>query len=167
MRYIMFMVALMLSLSASAQGIERVRRGLLDGTTGEGRVMVLEGEGVADAVTAVESQRHKKTINGYRVVIFSDNGQYASDNASAVYAGFKSHYPGIGAYLVFESPYFKVSVGNCVTMEEAQMLVSQIQGSYPTAFPRRETIPLSELKTPTRHVVEPVDSLAQPLQITE
>ena len=155
----MFMVALMLSLSASAQGIERVRRGLLDGTTGEGRVMVLEGEGVADAVTAVESQRHKKTINGYRVVIFSANGQYAGDNARTVLETFQTNHPHINAYMVYESPYFKVSVGDCLTLEEASHLMSQLVGEYPELFPKREMIKYNDLGNVRRRKIEVPDTL--------
>ena len=163
MRYFVFIVALFVGLSASAQNVERVRHNLLNGSESGGRVVVLEGDGVNDAVTAVESHRHSRTIEGYRVVIYSDNGQYANDHARSAYGGFKSHFPGISAYLVYESPYFKVSVGDCISMEEAQMLISKIQGYYPTAFPRREKISLDALKRAAKYDAEPIDSLSLPV----
>lgn len=150
MRYFIFIVALMLSFSASAQNIDRIRRGLVEGSKGGGSVVVLEGDGVAEAVATVEAKRTRKTLNGYRIVIYSDNSQYAGDKARAVLGGFKSRYPGISAYLVYESPYFKVLVGNCVSKEEAQILLSKLQGSYPSAFPRNESIPLSALTAPLK-----------------
>lgn len=163
MRYFILIVALSLGFTASAQNVERVRHNLLNGTERGGRVVVLEGSGVSEAVSAVESQRYKTEVSGYRVVIFSDNGQYAGDNANEVLEGFKSSYPNISAYLVYESPYFKVSVGDCLSMEEAQILMSKIQGSYPTAFPRRESVQLDALTAPINYKKEPADSLSSPI----
>ena len=140
----------MLSFSASAQNIERVRRGLAENSNSGGSVVILQGEGVAEAVATVEAKRTRKTLNGYRIVIFSDNGQYAGDRARAVLGAFKSNFPGISAYLVYESPYFKVLVGNCITKEDAQILLSKVRRSYPSAFPRNETIPLTALTAPLK-----------------
>ena len=160
MRYIVFLLALCFSLTASAQSVEQLRRGLLNAAESGGSVVVIEGDGVRDAVLAVESQRRSKEVSGFRIVIYSDNGQYAGDNAEAVLQEFKTLYPRINAYLVYESPYFKVSVGDCLSMEEAQILMAKILANYPKAFPRRETIALEALTNPLTAVVEPVDSLS-------
>lgn len=160
MRYFIFMVALCFGFSAQAQNVEQFRRGLLNATESGGSVVVLEGDGVYDAVSAVESQRRKSEVSGFRVVIFSDNSQYAGDIADTVLTSFRELYPRVNAYLVYESPYFKVSVGDCLSMEEAQILMARIQGDYPKAFPRRESVKLEALTTPLNPIVEPVDSLA-------
>lgn len=167
MRYIVFLLALGFSLSASAQSVEQVRRGLLNATESGGSVVVIEGDGVRDAVLAVEAQRRSKEVSGFRIVIFSDNGQYAGDNAESVLKEFKALYPRINAYMVYESPYFKVSVGDCLSMEEAQILMAKIVASYPKAFPRRESIALEALTSPLTAVVEPVDTLSLPIIIGE
>ncbi|MBO7189475.1 MAG: hypothetical protein J6U93_00830 [Alistipes sp.] len=167
MRYFIFIVALCFALSASAQNVEQMKRGLINAVEQEGSVVVIEGEGVRDAVSAVEAQRRSKEISGFRIVIFSDNGQYAGDNADAVLQEFKSLYPRINAYMVYESPYFKVSVGDCLSMEEAQILMAKILGNYPKAFPRRESIQLEALTAPLTPIVEPVDSLALPIVVVE
>lgn len=167
MRYFMFIVALCFSLTASAQSVEQVRRGLLNAAESGGSVVVLEGDGVRDAVSAVEAQRRSKEVSGFRIVIFSDNGQYAGDNADTVLQEFKTLYPHINAYLVYESPYFKVSVGDCLSMEEAQILMAKILGNYPKAFPRRESIALEALTTPLTPVAVPVDSLSMPVIVEE
>ncbi|MBO7283363.1 MAG: SPOR domain-containing protein, partial [Alistipes sp.] len=106
-------------------------------------------------------------VSGFRIVIYSDNGQYAGDNAETVLKEFKTLYPRINAYLVYESPYFKVSVGDCLSMEEAQILMAKIVANYPKAFPRRESIALDALTAPLTAVVEPVDSLAIPIVVEE
>lgn len=167
MRYFIFIVALCLGLSASAQSVEQVKRELIRSSEQQGSVLVIEGEGVHEAVKAVEAQRRSREVSGFRIVIFSDNGQYAGDNADAVLKEFKSLYPHINAYLVYESPYFKVSVGDCLSMEEAQILMAKILGNYPKAFPRRESIALEALTTPLTSEVEPVDSLAMPMILVE
>ncbi len=167
MRYFIFIVALCLGLSASAQSVEQVKRELIRSSEQQGSVLVIEGEGVHEAVKAVESQRRSREVSGFRIVIFSDNGQYAGDNADAVLKEFKSLYPRINAYLVYESPYFKVSVGDCLSMEEAQILMAKILGNYPKAFPRRESIALEALTTPLTSEVEAVDSLAMPMILVE
>ena len=167
MRYIVFIFALCLSLSASAQSVEQVKRELIRSSEEGGSVGVIEGDGVREAVKAVASQRRNREVSGFRIVIFSDNSQYAGDNADAVLKEFKSLYPHINAYLVYESPYFKVSVGDCLSMEEAQILMAKILGNYPKAFPRRESIALEALTTPLIQPVEPVDSLALPMMMVE
>lgn len=167
MRYLISIIALCMALSASAQNVEQMKRGLLNATEQAGSVVVIEGEGVRDAISAVEAQRRSKEVSGFRIVIFSDNGQYAGDNAETVLQEFKSLYPHINAYLVYESPYFKVSVGDCLSMEEAQILMAKILGNYPKAFPRRESIALEALTTPLTPIVEPVDSLSMPITVAE
>lgn len=167
MRYFIFIVALCLGLSASAQSVEQVKRELIRSSEQQGSVLVIEGEGVHEAVKAVEAQRRSREVSGFRIVIFSDNGQYAGDNADAVLKEFRSLYPRINAYLVYESPYFKVSVGDCLSMEEAQILMAKILGNYPKAFPRRESIALEALTTPLTSEIEPVDSLAMPMILVE
>lgn len=167
MRYFVFLFTLCWSLSASAQSVEQLRRGLLNAADSGGSVVVVEGEGVREAVMAVEAQRRSKEVSGFRIVIFSDNGQYAGDNAESVLKEFKALYPRINAYMVYESPYFKVSVGDCLSMEEAQILMAKIVANYPKAFPRRESIALEALTSPLTAVVEPVDTLSLPIIIGE
>lgn len=159
MRYLVCIVALLMGLSVSAQSVDRVKRELMRSTESGNSVVVVEGDGVHEAVRAVESQRRSKEVNGFRIVIFSDNGQYAGDNADNVLTEFKTQYPHINAYLVYESPYFKVSVGDCLSMEEAQILMAKIVGNYPKAFPRRESIALEALTRPQAPVIEVTDSL--------
>lgn len=163
MRYILSIVALCVSLCTSAQNIDRVKQELLNTSIEGSYVNVMEDNGTRDAVRVVEAQRRSKEISGFRIVIFSHNGQYAGDNAEKVLEEFKALYPAINAYLVYESPYFKVSVGDCLSMEEAQILMAKILPNYPKAFPRRESIKLEALTAPLTPPVENVDSLSLPV----
>ena len=167
MRYLVCIVALLMGLSVSAQSVDRVKRELMRSTESGNSVVVVEGDGVHEAVKAVESQRRSKEVNGFRIVIFSDNGQYAGDNADNVLTEFKTQYPHINAYLVYESPYFKVSVGDCLSMEEAQILMAKLLGNYPKAFPRRESIRLEALTSPLTMAAQSVDSLVVEMPVVE
>ena len=80
---------------------------------------------------------------GYRVRIFLDNGQNARSSALAAKARFNEIYPDIPAYWKYEAPYFSVSVGNCLTSEEAIILWGKINSAFDQAFIIRTDIPLS------------------------
>lgn len=137
---------------ASAQNIERMR-GLLaaDGNNG-GKVVVLEDSNAKSAILAVDSKAKKSEVSGYRVVLFNDSAQYAQDRANGIMKAFKKLFPEINSYLVYESPYFKVSVGDCLTMEEAIMLRNRVLEKFPDAFIRRDKVTLKTLTNVRRRV---------------
>lgn len=114
-------------------------------------IKIAQEASVTEAVRATEAAMQINKINGYRIVIYFDNEQYANDRATSVLNSFRDKYPNINSYLVYESPYFKVSVGDCVTMEEAIILLNTIIGDYPKAFPKREEIKVAQLQN-VKHV---------------
>jgi hypothetical protein len=122
-------------------------------------VRVRESVSVNGAVSDIEAKSRRKEVDGYRVVIFSDNGQYAGDNAKKVLETFRKNHPHINAYMVYESPYFKVSVGDCLTLEEASHLMAQLDDEYPELFPKREVIKYEDLANTRAEKREVVDSL--------
>lgn len=155
---------------AQAQTIENKREELQRLTMDGARVRVNESTSVQSAVESVEGKVRRREVDGYRVVIFSDNGQYAGDNARKVLETFQQNYPHINAYMVYESPYFKVSVGDCLTLEEASHLMSQLDSAYPELFPKREVIKFEELGNARPYKEILPDSLATveqptPLQV--
>lgn len=167
MRFIRIILTIMAfvaggSLMAEAQSIDSMRMALSERTEQGNFIHIDEDDATASSVRAVEGVTKPSKVSGYRVVIFFDNSQYAGDNANEVLTTFRERYPLINAYLVYESPYFKVSVGDCLSMEEAVILMNSFIGDYPKAFPKREDIKLSELADVRRPVVveeEQVDSL--------
>lgn len=128
--------------------ITELERREVDGS----HVAVNQQASVDEAVRATEAAMRISKVNGYRVVIYFDNEQYANNRAKGVLSSFKNKYPYINAYLVYESPYFKVSVGDCVTMEEAVVLLNTIIGDYPKAFPKHEEIRITQLQNVRRRV---------------
>ena len=144
---------------AQAQRIENKRSELSSRTMDGAMVRVVESEGVSSAVSDIEAKTRRKEVEGYRIVIFSDNGQYAGDTAKSRLETFKKNHPHINAYMVYESPYFKVSVGDCLTLEEASTLMQQLVGEYPELFPKREVIKYKDLANTRAKVIEVADSL--------
>ena len=159
---IMFMAVVLVVFSANdvqAQRIENKRSELSTHTSNGAVVRVRESASVGSAVSDIESKSRRREVEGYRVVIFSDNSQYAGDNAKKVLKTFRKNHPHINAYMVYESPYFKVSVGDCLTLEEASNLMLQLDDEYPELFPKREVIKFSDLGNVRRKSHEIPDSL--------
>ena len=57
---------------------------------------------------------------------------------------FSQLFPEEQTYLTYENPYFKVAVGNCVSQEEAIVLLGRVRRSFPKAFMMRENIDIGE-----------------------
>ncbi|MBR2975915.1 MAG: hypothetical protein IKC57_03630 [Alistipes sp.] len=138
--------------SASAQNIERMRSTLGLRSIDGARVDVVEDRSTQDAIAAVENQPTKKAVLGYRVVLFYDDAQFAHDRANDIIASFNKEYPEINSYIVYEKPYFKVSVGDCLSSEEALILRNRLIGTYSGAFVRRDSIDLATLTNVRRRV---------------
>ena len=90
-------------------------------------------------------QRSPLRSTGYRVCIFFDNGQDARAGAIAAKQLFEENYPGIKVYMVYENPYFKVAVGDCLTTEEAIILKGRVSSAFPKAFVKNETLSIADL----------------------
>jgi len=123
------------------------------------RIVVTEDDAIRSAVQQAQGQTTGGTIHGYRVRIFFDNGQQARQKAIDALSQFRSLFPGVPAYMVYENPYFKVSAGNCVTYEEAVVLWGNVKGSFDRAFVVREDFPLSAITETVK--VGAADNVAQ------
>ena len=69
----------------------------------------------------------------------------AIPEALAAKQTFETAFPDIPVYLVYENPYFKVSAGNCVTSEEAIVLLGKIRSQFPEAYLMREDLTVADL----------------------
>ncbi len=151
--FLIFIMLAAASAAVSAQSVSRFKSRLSEMSASGGRITVTEDESAAAAVRQSDMKHKPTKVKGYRVVIFFDNGQYASDKAKAVMNSFGQKFPSVNAYMVYENPYFKVSVGDCLTMEEAVILMNRVSSAFPTAFPKSEEIELADLihVKPDRH----------------
>ena len=117
-----------------------------EATSAPARVEVTEMGSAADAVRELSNRNNTNArVRGYRVCIFFDNGQDARAGAMAAKELFQENFPNIKLYMVYENPYFRVTVGNCLTIEEAIILKGKLAAHFPKAFPKSEELALSDL----------------------
>ncbi|HTB08128.1 MAG TPA: SPOR domain-containing protein [Bacteroidia bacterium] len=76
-------------------------------------------------------------FSGYRIQIHFGQDRNA---AKQVQSDFSGKFPYFTSYLVYQQPYFKVSVGNYRTKLDAVRCLNQIKKSYPGAFVVKEKI---------------------------
>lgn len=151
MKRILFLTLLLAAVvPLRAQSLEAFKRRLAEPVVAEsasvrGRVTVSETADAARAVAAASREAARPRFYGYRVCIFQDNSQNGRAEAVAAKTLFEQTYPGERVYMVYENPYFKVMVGNCLTSEEAIILKGRVSATFPKAFPRREELTLSDL----------------------
>ena len=99
----------------------------------------------------VEANRRTDGVAGYRVEIFFSSGHNAREEALNKKTRFLKLYPEIAAYMSFQSPNFKVRIGDCRTKSDALRLKEEIRWDYPNAFIVPETIQFPKLYTETKN----------------
>lgn len=74
-----------------------------------------------------------KSAHGFRVEVFADNNiRTAKKQASARKAKVQSRFPQYRTYLVFESPYWRVRMGDFASREAAQAALAEIRSAMPS-----------------------------------
>jgi hypothetical protein len=88
-----------------------------------------------------------KTFEGFRIQLFSDSGNNSKNRAQALQEELMSSFPGIGVYLSFKSPNYRIRLGNFRSRLDAQRFLNDIAVEYPNAFIVNDMINLP--KTPS------------------
>jgi hypothetical protein len=72
---------------------------------------------------------NNRTASGYRILVMNTNDRKkAMDVKSTLMRDFPDH----KVYLIYQSPYFKIQIGNFRKREEAETLRKQVTRLYPT-----------------------------------
>ena len=103
-------------------------------------VTVNQSRSMRTAFDNYVSNNAGKKLTGYRIRVYFDNGQSARNKSEAIARSISAAFPGIGVYRTFESPNYKVSVGDFRTKDEALKVFHSLKATYPTALLLRETI---------------------------
>lgn len=138
------------TMATEAQTLELFKQRLSEPKidTLSGRVATVKAN---EDISAANVLRECRTISanwkftGWRVCIFSDNSPEARSEARAAINNFEQHFAGIPIYDEYASPYFRVSVGNCTTTEEAIILLERVRHQFPKAFVKQEELTISDL----------------------
>ncbi len=140
LKYIISIVACFILATVSAQSIDDFRIKLADplyniDTERTSSVETQQSKEATDVINAITSHANiKPRFQGYRLGIYSDNGPDAHESSLAAKTTFESNFPDINVYWVYDNPYFKVTAGDCLTEEEAVMLLSRVQTLFPKAY---------------------------------
>ena len=103
-------------------------------------VTVNQSTAMKSAFDSYVSANASKKVSGYRIRVYYENSQNARNRSESIARTISGTYPGIGVYRTFESPNFKVCVGDFRTKDEALKLYHALKSSYPTAIILKETI---------------------------
>lgn len=95
----------------------------------------------------IEMNRRINGTEGYRLEVFFSSGLRAREQAMDVKTEFLRKYPDVQAYMIFQSPDFKVRVGDFRSRNEALALQERIKRSYPNAFIVKDIIQFPKLFT--------------------
>jgi hypothetical protein len=103
-------------------------------------VTVNQSRTMRSALDSYVSNNAAKKLSGFRIRVYFDNGQSARTRSESIARSISNAYPGIGVYRTFESPNFKVCVGDFRTKDEALKIYHSLKATYPTAIILKETI---------------------------
>ena len=87
--------------------------------------LLLKKQGEANASIKKANSRYAK---GYRLLVINTNKR---DDAIAAKTKVYTNFPELKAYLIYQSPYFKLKVGNFKTREEAKEYQTFLQAFFP------------------------------------
>ena len=100
-----------------------------------GMVKIVQSESIANVLLLhLEAQRKSNQKNGYRICIFADSGQEANRKAENVRSVFMSMYRDIRPYKIFNSPFYRVYVGDYKTKSEAMKFLKTLERNFPNAY---------------------------------
>ena len=95
-----------------------------------------------------EEAKNDSRINGFTILIFSGSGANSKYNAHNRQTEFKNLFPDYISHLTWKSPNYEVRVGDFRTKIEAEKVLQEIRGDYPSAIVRADLIELPELNEP-------------------
>lgn len=111
------------------------RSGVISVTHPQALEMRLRKPAAGDSIIAdntVTSTGRVKKIGGYRVQIYSDNNSRTAKNeARAKERAISQTFPDLATYVSYDSPYWRLRVGDCRTRAEADALAAEIKKAFP------------------------------------
>ncbi len=73
-------------------------------------------------------------VDGFRIHLYFESGNDSKDKTMYVRDGFLRRYRDVGAYVIYESPYYRLRVGDFRSKIEAERYLQQIIRRYPAAY---------------------------------
>lgn len=126
---------------ASAQSVSAMKSRL---AVGGNKVTVVEQSDVSESVRQVESRPRRTKVNGYTILILSDNSSRARENAVEAKEKFEEHFPEIEVQMYYESPSFYVAAGEYLTKEEAIIEMMRFRAVFPKAIAQNREMDITD-----------------------
>jgi len=111
-----------------------------------GSLVIHFDRGVESAINAYISEVTEEKPKGFRVQLCSESGNNAKNIANSIKSQFLSKYRDVPAYMIWESPNFKVRVGDFKTRLDATLFWKQIQDYFPQSYVVMDQINLLQIK---------------------
>jgi hypothetical protein len=127
--------------SASAHSVAAMKSRL---TLGNNKVSVVEQSDVAESVRQVEGRARRTNVNGYTILILSDNSSRARENAVEAKTKFEENFPDIEVQMYYESPSFYVAAGEYLTKEEAIIEMMRFRSVFPKAIAQNREMDITD-----------------------
>ena len=91
------------------------------------------------------TRESRRFVQGFRLLIISTNDRVKVNNAKIkVYQNF----PELKAYMIYQSPYYKLKAGNFRDQKEAEAYLKKVQEYFPTGvYIIRDTIEVNPNKS--------------------
>ncbi|MFR9670653.1 MAG: hypothetical protein SNH16_05110 [Rikenellaceae bacterium] len=122
------------------------------------QLTIKKSESAQEALSQINNMQQPTSAMGYRIGIFFDNGQDARNKAAEAKNIFEANFPTEPVHMVYQSPYYKVSAGNCLTEEEAIMLFERICHIFPNAYVMRESMEITDFIEKQNQPLPQIDS---------
>lgn len=117
-------------------------------TPEEGTITINQDERISELVDRhIEINKASEgKIAGWRVQIYNSSGTNSRTEAQNARKLFLSKYPEVGAYLIYQPPFFKIRVGDFRTKEEAYSFYKQVLQDFPVSYLVNDQIKFPKLK---------------------
>ncbi len=102
-------------------------------------VQIHQSPAIREAMAEYIRINANKPLTGYRIRVFYDNGPQARARSEVIEKTLQQQLKA-PVYRSFESPNYKVTVGDFRTKDEALRIYNALKGTYPTAYIIKETI---------------------------
>lgn len=80
------------------------------------------------SINAASKKSYARTMRGYRLMVMNTNKR---DEAIAAKTKVYTYFPELKAYLVYQSPFFRLKAGNFKTRDEAVRYQNQMKTLFP------------------------------------
>lgn len=145
--YIFLVLSLLSSFAFAQDGNKTIIDELNSSKWGQGNVKVMQDEaidnilGVRHIATAVDTAKTTGAIDpnanftkvrGFKIQVFSGNNQQRSKReAESKQAQVKSAFPDLETVVSFQSPFWRLRVGNFLTREDANTVLKEMKQTFP------------------------------------